>query len=195
MKLCCFVDHPAYARRPMMDGPARRAKPGESCCTQRWALSAMKRSRSSVECRLLKLKVLSTLSDVAILSQQAPTFSGVTRLFFVPPANISYGPQSTFEPLMPVQIEQSTALHFKMCQCTVYAILTVRLLHYHQIRTCTYFISQQTRNPISATRTIKEIVQRRCTLSAHSLNGDVLLSNSAHRRRSHRAQRGTCPHF
>jgi len=49
-----------------------------------------------------------------------------------PPANIRYGPQSTFEPLMPVR------LHCKMCQCTVYAILTVRLLHYHHIGTCTY---------------------------------------------------------
>ena len=32
---------------------------------------------------------------------------------------------------MPVQID--SRLHCKMCQCTVYAILTVRLLHYHHI--------------------------------------------------------------
>ena len=32
---------------------------------------------------------------------------------------------------MPVQID--IRLHCKMCQCTVYAILTVRLLHYHHI--------------------------------------------------------------
>ena len=56
---------------------------------------------------------------------------------------------------MPVQID--SRLHCKMCQCTVYAILTVRLLHYHHIGgTWTYFISQQTRNPVSAT--IEEIV-------------------------------------
>ena len=45
---------------------------------------------------------------------------------------------------MPVQIDSRQ--HCKMCQCTVYAILTVRLLHYHHIGTCTYFISQLTRN-------------------------------------------------
>ena len=37
-------------------------------------------------------------------------------------ANIRYGPQSTFEPLMQVQID--SRLHCKMCQCTVYAIVT-----------------------------------------------------------------------
>ena len=42
-----------------------------------------------------------------------------------------------------------------MCQCTVYAILTVRLLHYHHIGKCIYFISQQTRYPVLAT--IEEI--------------------------------------
>jgi len=56
--------------------------------------------------------------------------SGVT-IIFVPPANIRYGPQSTFEPLIPVQID--SRLHCKMCQCTVYVILTVRRLHYHRI--------------------------------------------------------------
>ena len=50
---------------------------------------------------------------------------------------------------MPVQVD--SRLHCKMCQCTVHAILTVRLLHYHRSGTCTYFISQQTRNPVSAT--------------------------------------------
>jgi len=45
---------------------------------------------------------------------------------------------------MPVQID--SRLHYKMCQCTVYAILTVRLLQYHHIGTCIYFISQETRN-------------------------------------------------
>ena len=60
-----------------------------------------------------------------------------------PPANIRYGPQSTFEPLTPVQID--SRLHCKMCRCTLYTILTVRLLHYHHIGICTYFISQQTR--------------------------------------------------
>jgi len=64
--------------------------------------------------------------------QPIATDSGVTIIFGPPPANIRYGPQSTFEPLMPVR------LHCKMCQCTVYAILTVRLLHYHHIGTCTY---------------------------------------------------------
>ena len=54
---------------------------------------------------------------------------------------------------MPVQID--SRLHCKMCQCTVtvYVILTVRLLHYHHIGTCTYFISQHARNPVSATHT------------------------------------------
>ena len=32
---------------------------------------------------------------------------------------------------MPVQID--SRLHCKMCHCTMYAILTVRLLHYHHI--------------------------------------------------------------
>ena len=45
-----------------------------------------------------------------------------------------------------------------MCQCTVYAVLIVRLLHYHHIGTCTYFISQQIRNPVSATIGLEEIV-------------------------------------
>jgi len=38
---------------------------------------------------------------------------------------------------MPLQID--SRLHCKMCQCTVYTILTVKLLHYQHIGTCTYF--------------------------------------------------------
>jgi len=41
----------------------------------------------------------------------------------------------------------------------VYAILTVILLHYHHIGTCTYCISQQTRNPVSASIEETHIIQ------------------------------------
>ena len=70
------------------------------------------------------------------------SFSGVT-IIFGPPGKHS---------LPPLKCQfKSTVDCIAMCQCTVYAILTVRLLHYHHIGTCTYFISQQTRNPVSAT--------------------------------------------
>jgi len=75
---------------------------------------------------------------------------------------------------MPVQID--SRLHCKMCQCTVYAILTVRLLHYHHIGTCTYLLVN--RHEIQNGR-----VSRQgwwfCEIPVHSLT-TVLIHNSGH---------------
>ena len=87
-------------------------------------------------------------ANTSSMSDCISPVSGVTIIFASRPRKtFATGRSPPFEPLMPVQID--SRLHCKTCQCTVYAILTARLLHYHHIGTCTYFICQQTRNPVS----------------------------------------------